>query len=116
MDTYEYLKVRDENRVTIVEIDDKFIDSQNRDAIARELLSLADDRSCKKVLLNLSGVEYLHSLALGHLVSLNKRLTKAGGELRICGAKPIVVQIFAATGITKLFHFFHDEQQALLDF
>ena len=80
MNTYEYLLLRDDHSVTIVEVDDKFMDKQNGDAVARDLLLLANDRSHKNVLLNLSNVEYLHSLVLGHLVALHKRLRKDGGE------------------------------------
>src|SRR5262249_51807878 len=65
--------------------------------------SLEDDPGRRKLLLNFGNVEYLSSAALEMLVTLNKKVTQAAGELILCNIAPQIYEIFEITKLNKLF-------------
>src|SRR5262249_39773444 len=68
--------------VTVVSfMDRKILDEQNIQVIGEQLFSLVDESGRKKLLLNFSNVEYMSSAALGKLITLNKKVQAAGGQL-----------------------------------
>lgn len=52
------------------------------------------------VVLDLLGVTFLDSTALGVVVGAHKRCRELGGELRVVVADPRLVKIFEITGLT----------------
>ena len=55
------------------------------------------------VVLDLLGVTFLDSTALGVLVGALKRCREQGGDLQIVIADPRIVKIFEITGLTNVF-------------
>ncbi len=55
------------------------------------------------IILDLLGVTFLDSTALGVLVGALKRCREAGGELQVVVADPRIVKIFEITGLTSVF-------------
>jgi len=55
------------------------------------------------VVLDLSGLLYLGSLALGALVSLQRAITLRQGQLRLVGLRPEIEQVFAISGLCNAF-------------
>ena len=53
--------------------------------------------------INLSGVNYLDSSALGMLLMLRERATSAGKTLKLCNPTPSVAQILEIANFSKLF-------------
>ena len=90
--------------VTVVSFrDKKILDEQNIQVISEQLFSLVDDPGRRKLLLNFGNVEYLSSTALEMLITLNKKVTQAGGELILCNIAPQIYEIFEITKLNKLF-------------
>ena len=58
------------------------------------------------VLVDLLGVAFIDSTALGVLISGLKRSQAVGGELRIVVAEPRILKIFEITGLTDVFSIF----------
>jgi anti-sigma B factor antagonist len=56
----------------------------------------------KRTILDASTLEYVDSAAIGTLVSCVSNVKKAGGELRLAGASPRIVRLFAMTGVDRL--------------
>ena len=81
-----------------------------------QLFALVDDQGHKKLLLNFTNVEYLSSAALGKFITLNKKVTGAGGKLVLCGIDPTIYEVFEITRLNKLFNIQKDEQSALQSF
>jgi anti-sigma B factor antagonist len=69
---------------------DDAIDRAHQDAVSVDLL----------------GVTFIDSTALGVLISGLKRSQAAGGELRIVVAEPRILKIFEITGLTDVFSIF----------
>lgn len=106
--------IRHAGAVTIVDIAGQltsFAAGALRNTIAG-LLQQGD----KKILLNLSGLEYLDSSGIGDLVRNYLSVIKAGGEMRIVGLKPKIEEILKITQLYQVFPEFQDEQSALRSF
>jgi anti-sigma B factor antagonist len=59
------------------------------------------------VLMDISQVTFIDSTGLGALVAIRKRLGD-GGVLAICGAQPLMLELFQLTRLDKIFQFFPD--------
>jgi anti-sigma B factor antagonist len=111
------LEVEDIGDVTVVNfVDRKILDEQNIQIIGDQLFSLVDEVGRRKLLLNFSNVEYLSSAALGKLITLNKKLTSAGGKLVLCHIAPTIYEVFEITKLDKFFTIKKEEQEALQSF
>ena len=55
------------------------------------------------VVVDLLGVTFLDSTALGVLVGALKRCREAGGDLRLVIAEPRILKVFEITGLTEVF-------------
>jgi anti-sigma B factor antagonist len=109
------LVYEDVNGVSIVNfVDKKILDEANIQQLGEELFSLVDGP--RKILLNFSNVEYLSSAALGKLITMNKSVRAAGGQLRLCSIHPQIYEVFKITKLNKLFDIHKDEQSALEGF
>lgn len=64
-----------------------------------ELLSEMEDID---LVLDLDGVNYVTSAALGHIVSTAAVLRRRGGNLAVCGLNPEVRKAFAVTRIDRV--------------
>src|SRR2546425_1568951 len=96
------LVVEEVNGVSIVNfVDKKILDEANIQQLGEELFSLVDGP--RKILLNFSNVEYLSSAALGKLITMNKSVQAAAGQLRLCCIHPQIYEVFKITKLNKLF-------------
>ena len=68
------------------------------------------------LVLDLAAVDHLPSLALGKLITLNKKLQQAGGRLVLCNIDPQIYEVFEITKLNKLFTIVKDEQSGLQAF
>jgi anti-sigma B factor antagonist len=69
----------------------------------RECLHDVIARGEVTIVLDLLGVTFLDSTALGVLVGALKRCRELGGELHVVVADPRIVKIFEITGLTSVF-------------
>ncbi|MEE8336067.1 MAG: STAS domain-containing protein [Candidatus Neomarinimicrobiota bacterium] len=69
----------------------------------------------KKIIVNLSDVDYISSSGLRVLLATLKELKKDGGILKIFGLNETVQEIFDISGFSVIFDLFKDEKEALKD-
>jgi anti-sigma B factor antagonist len=69
----------------------------------RECLHAVIAQGEATIVLDLLGVTFLDSTALGVLVGALKRCRELGGELHVVVADPRIVKIFEITGLTSVF-------------
>src|SRR3954447_17398640 len=72
----------------------KSLHEQTTPLLQGQLSTLLDGREGVKLVLDLGGVEYLTSTALGLFISLHKRLRAAGGTLVLSGVREDIFEIF----------------------
>ena len=70
----------------------------------------------RKVIFDLSNVNFLDSSGIGILVMCHAKLKKAGGSLRIAGAQGMVRQIIEMTNVNKLIELYSTSSEASRNF
>ncbi|REJ94481.1 MAG: anti-sigma factor antagonist [Planctomycetota bacterium] len=111
------LDIEDVGDVTVARfIDKKILDENNIQKIGNQLFGLIDEDARRKIVLDFSNVEYLSSAALGKLITLNNKMKKAKGKLRLCGIRPDIYEVFAITKLNTVFDIYDDRDQALTGF
>ncbi len=71
------------------------------------------DEAPDALVLDLSGVTFLDSMALGVLLSSLKRLRETGGQLRVVAPRPEIRRIFEVTLLDRLFDIDSTRDEAL---
>jgi len=85
------------------------VDSYNSPKLREKLIALIDDGESKLVI-NLSGVDYIDSTGLGTLVGGLKRASEKGGAIQIICPNEQIYKVFSITGLVKVFQIFDNEQ------
>ena len=67
----------------------------------------------KRIILNLSGLEYLDSSGIGQLVRNYLTVIKAGGEMKVVGLSARVEEILKITKLSQVLAECQDEETAL---
>ena len=62
--------------------------------------------SKKKVVFDLSGLDYLDSTGIGILVMCCGKMTAAGGELRLASLQPRIAELMKITRLDQIWHFY----------
>jgi anti-anti-sigma factor len=70
---------------------------ETAEKVRQELLDAVERAGVRWVVIDLSPVRYLSSIAFWPLLSLRRRLQEQGGRLLICGLTPTVADIFHTT-------------------
>jgi hypothetical protein len=85
------------------------------DQLLADLDQLVADGNCRKLVLSLGPEEpeCLYSIFLAKLVSIQRRLTAAGGALVLAEASDSVRKIFAACRLDDIFRFEPDRNAAI---
>jgi anti-sigma B factor antagonist len=79
----------------------------------RQRLDEALDRGPGLLVVDLTGVSFIDSTALGVLIGAHERCTAAGTTLRLVVAEPRILKIFEITGLTELFDIRADRHDAV---
>ena len=81
----------------------------------KELNTLAE-RIGGKMILNLSNVKFMASVGIALVVNLNRSLRARGGQLKVCEVFPLLMGIFATTGLAAVLDIFPTEALAAASF
>ena len=87
-------------------------DSAEIQVLVRKLLG--EDR--KKLVFDLSEVNYIDSTGLGILTVCSATMKAGGGALRVAGAQPLPQKLFQLTKLDKILSFFPTVEDACRDF
>lgn len=75
--------------------------------------SACADAGDTRIVVDLSGLEYISSAGLRSILSSAKKLKALGGSLSFCGLSGIVAEVFTMSGFIKLLPVFATRQEAL---
>lgn len=78
-----------------------------------DVYALVDRDGHRKILLDLSPVRYMSSTGFAVLVNLGKRVSEAGGTLKICNMHPDVQVGANIIGLGRIIETYADESEAL---
>lgn len=79
----------------------------------KESLMAALEDDVLKIVVNMTGVHFIDSSALGVLIGGVKRLKPKGGRLVLVSVDENVNWIFQITGLNAVFDIFHSQEDAL---
>ena len=71
------------------------------------------DAGHKQLIVNCEHLTYISSAGLGVFMSFIEELREAGGDIKICGATPKVLQVFEILGFPALFDLLPDVPAAV---
>lgn len=71
------------------------------------------DGGTRKLLLDLSGLEYVSSAGLRAILATAKKLQGLGGSLAICGLGGVVKEVFTISGFDSLLPIAEDRSKAV---
>jgi anti-anti-sigma factor len=73
-------------------------------------------RGHKKVIVDLTSVEFVDSTFLGVIVNSLKKVVKLGGDLKLVGFQPAVRSMFELTRLFRVFESYDNLQDAIKSF
>ncbi|MCP3689176.1 MAG: STAS domain-containing protein [Gammaproteobacteria bacterium] len=104
------INTRIQGEITVADVSGN-MDSLTSGQAAEELGRLAQGTS--KLLLNLSGLQFLGSAGLLTLLRTAKQLHGGGGTLRICSTSNAINDVMTVSGFDKLLNLHATESEAL---
>jgi len=112
-----WLEREDYGDVTVVRLKTpRILDDDVLRTVFDPIYSLVKDVGRKKLVLNLSAVGYLPSMAVGKLVMLNRKLMAENGRLALCHLSPVTEEILDGTRLKPLFNCYAAEAEAVQSF
>lgn len=87
-------------------------ESQQLESVVHALLQRGQNR----IVVEMSGVRYVDSSAVGILVACHSSVAKSGGQFYLTGVVPRVATIFRMTGVDRILKIHDTAQQACAAF
>ncbi|HEX2788168.1 MAG TPA: STAS domain-containing protein [Ignavibacteria bacterium] len=109
-------EVTEENGVTIIKVNLKRATVDVVKDFKNFLFNLIDNDQKKKIILDLSNVEFVDSSFLGAVVSGLKKVTAIKGDIKVVELQAPVRAMFELTRLYKVFEIFDNKQDAINSF
>jgi len=100
-----------EQQVTLVQVHGR-VDSMNANQLGEALSGEIDDGHTRLVL-DLSGVDYMSSAGLREIVNALKKVKRATGDLRIAQPSERVREVLEMAGLDTIFHIYATQVEAV---
>ena len=100
----EFFRIQQDGSVNVVELSlPQQLDSEEFDRLNEALLAVFGKQPGGRWVLDLSGLSYMGSSALGLMVNVRQRVRDAGGRLALCGMSPRLLRVFQTCSLERLF-------------
>ena len=99
--------IKEQNGYLIVDLNVSEASLNNSDLFKRELIALLDEKQ-KKVVIDMSKVEYMDSSFLGALVSSLKHAIALKSDIVLIGLRKDISDLFALIRLDKVFKIYKD--------
>ncbi|MEM1329811.1 MAG: STAS domain-containing protein [Planctomycetota bacterium] len=111
------LRMSTQEGITQVEfIDRNILDEGNIQSIGEEISAVIESADAPRILISFDNVEHLSSAALGTLITINNKVRKKGGQLRLANIDPQIFEVFVITRLNKLFEIHESTEDAQKSF
>lgn len=97
--------------VAVLHVDAGTLDASNSREFKTKVTPIVE--SNRKVLIDMSSLEFVDSTGLGALVSCLKAATAAGGDLRLCSVRKPVRTLFELTRMHRVFSIYNSLDEAV---
>lgn len=106
---------REVGGVTVIDLNGRITLGEGS-AMLRDLVRETLGGGHKKILMNLSGIDYIDSTGLGELVSAYRLIKSQGGELKLLKLNKKVTDLLQVTKLYTVFDIHNEEAQAIASF
>ncbi|MBN1807390.1 MAG: STAS domain-containing protein [Sedimentisphaerales bacterium] len=104
------------DKATVISFtDEKILEEKDIKALQDSLMSIVEQASRIKLILDFGNVRFLSSAVLGLLIRLSKRIYEQEGDLKLCNINPKIFEIFKITRLTTTFDIHKDVESAIED-
>jgi anti-sigma B factor antagonist len=79
-------------------------------------LSKRIDEGARKMVINLAPVAFVDSFGIGVIAATARRISQAGGRVKLCGVGDRVKMSLTITRLDRMLEIFADEEEALRSF
>lgn len=104
-----------QGNVGLIEVKGSLIGGDETVELRQAVAGFAE-REYQKLLIDLSGVTYLNSTAIGVLVSAHASYSRKGWQIKLCGINKNINNIFVITKLTLVFDVYDTREQAVASF
>ena len=105
------LESREVGSITVIKCAGRLVEGAECEALHRHLSDALRDRPF--VILNLGGVDFIDSSALGLIVRFHARARSAGGQLKMCGVGIRIRQVLIITRLETILEAYQSEDEAI---
>ncbi|MDY6837851.1 MAG: STAS domain-containing protein [Thermodesulfobacteriota bacterium] len=105
------IEQRREGDILVAKILNDRLDARGADDFRKAMSGFVSDGN-RRIILDISAVDFVDSSGLGALVSALK-LMGGDGDILICGAPDPVMRMFKLTRMNKVFRIFEEQQDAV---
>ncbi len=107
--------INEQYNCVVIELNGKVMGGPDAKTFRKDLDKLIEEDK-KNVVVNLSNVKFMNSSGLGILIGGLKKMNKAGGDLKICGATDRVESLLMVSQLTKIFDDYDTLDEALASY
>jgi anti-anti-sigma factor len=86
------------------------LDANTAEAVRAQLLDVA--AASDRLVLDVTGLDYVSSGGLRVLLLLARTLQQSGGGFALCGARPVVTDVLCMTGLQTILRNYPDSRRA----
>ncbi|MER3523309.1 MAG: anti-sigma factor antagonist [Ignavibacteria bacterium] len=104
-----------EGGIGLIEVKGALIGGEETDELRRAVAGFVE-RNYDKLLIDLSGVTFMNSTAIGVLVSAHTTYSKKGWKIKLCGVGKNIDSIFVITKLSLVFDVYDTREEALKSF
>jgi anti-sigma B factor antagonist len=104
-----------EGSIGLIEVGGSLVGGDETDKLRAAVAGYVD-REYQKLLIDLSGVTYLNSTAIGVLVSAHTSYSRKGWQIKLCGINKNINNIFVITKLTLVFDVHDTREEAIKSF
>jgi len=109
---YLSLDIRDDVIVATFTISE-LNDDANLEQLGHELFVLIDQFGCRKLIVDLSKIEFISSSAVGKIIKLHRKLERIHGNLALCSLSDTVTRALQASNLLDYFNVVDDVDKAV---
>jgi anti-sigma B factor antagonist len=106
---------REVGDVTVIDMDGRITLGEGS-ALLRDLVREKLSKGHRKIVINLSGINYIDSTGLGELVSGYRLVKSEGGELKLLNLNKKVTDLLQITKLYTVFDIHNQEAEAVASF
>ena len=117
MPAIPWLETQKIGDVTIVRFrDPRVTNPLEIEDLGRQLYAVLEFENCSKLVIDFSPVEFLSSAMIGKLISLNRKVKVCKADLRLCGLRPEIQDVFRLCNLERVFEIREDQAAAIASF